>query len=119
MWQKLHRPDALRTSVGADLASLAAAESCRLNDEDNDTCVPLWADTSAKRSCVCGRNPFEVEHLKATAHLLSFIGAVVQTILLRATEAPIYGRYWTGSSSIYTAMFSVSRVRRHRLHSFS
>ena len=59
-----------------------------------------------------GRNPIEAEHVKATAHLSNLIGAVVQTILLRAAEVPIYARHWALSACIYSAFFSVSRVCR-------
>ena len=60
------------------------------------------------------RHPFQVEHVKASAHLASFLGGVVQTILLRAAETPPHAKYWALSACIYSAFFSVSRVRSIR-----
>ncbi len=51
--------------------------------------------------------------MKATAHLVNLVGAVVQTILLRPSETPVYANYWAMSACIYAAFFSVTEVRAH------
>ena len=66
------------------------------------------------RSVRC-RHPIEAEHVRASAHLSSAVGGVVQNILLRGTEVPVFGKCWTLAACIYSGFFSTTRVRLKHL----
>ena len=72
------------------------------------------ASTCIRDICVVWklhRSPYAAENIKSSAHLVNLMGAVVQTILLRPSETPVYARCWAMSACIYAAFFSVCEVR--------